>query len=242
MPSSTEIADRFQAMDRLLADRRIFPLSLCPERRLATTFQELFCNLRQLTDDGRILLEIGRQLYRAVDAQIVNFPQNIYWDFDYLAGVFWRAPSIVGMGETGEKIVQLQALFGVHSPIRFCYVHDFTYGYDWARWVRKAPQARQNYSPYDRVFLDYMLQRGQEILAAIAANDPIYPQLDPAQYRNRFAFSRAPADETRLLTDLARSNTIPIQAWRFDAVPEWRLPYADLRCRRARELGIAFIE
>ncbi|MBF0238620.1 MAG: ATP-binding protein, partial [SAR324 cluster bacterium] len=39
--------------------------------------------------------------------------------------------------EIEKKMIMLQELFGIQSPLKFRYVHDFMYGYDWIKWVQK---------------------------------------------------------------------------------------------------------
>jgi hypothetical protein len=135
-------------------------------------------------------------------------------------------------------LVDVQALYGVHSAIRFRYVHDFIYGYDWARWVAREPQARAAIGPYDPIFVQRMRDRSAELLALIHANDDTYPPLAPNAARNPFGFSREPAAESALLFKLASADLIPVEAWRADSVPNWNRPYGELRERQARELGL----
>ena len=72
------------------------------------------------------------------------------------------------MRETTELLVDVQARYGARSAIRFRYVHDFIYGYDWARWVAREPETRTAIGPYDPVFLKRMRDRADELLELIA--------------------------------------------------------------------------
>ena len=96
------------------------------------------------------------------------------------------------MRETTELLVDVQARYGARSAIRFRYVHDFIYGYDWARWVAREPETRTAIGPYDPVFLQRMRHRADELLELIQTNDKNYPQLEQNISRNPFGFSREP--------------------------------------------------
>ena len=71
----------------------------------------------------------------------------------------------------------------------------------------------------------------------ISENDAKYPRLEAGVMRNPFEFPREPEDEARLHEDLARRGLIPVEAWRFDAVPRFSEPFSDLRRERALSLG-----
>ena len=239
-----DLIDQFRALDRRLAAQGLSPRTLAPGRDAATPFALIAEYVASQLDDTDPAREIARQLGRILDAQLENFPENIFGDFDYLAASLVRQAQKAGaealevIRRTGGKIARLQEMFGCHSPIRFRYVHDFTYGYDWAKWVAKDPARRSAVRPYDPPFLDYMIARGKELYELIAQDDRKYPTLRSAAYRNPFGFSREPEDETALLRRLAREGQIPLAAWRFDAAPDWKAPYYDIRRRLAETLGI----
>ncbi|MGB1014641.1 MAG: ferrochelatase, partial [Nannocystaceae bacterium] len=179
-----------------------------------------------------------------VRAQLANFPGNLFWDFDYLAIAVTRQaccqPDPRGHLEACfARMVELQTLFGQGTPIRFRYVHDFAYGYDWAKWVQRAPEKRQAVGPFDWDFLTYMHHRGHELLALIEADDSKYPRLRDTRSRNPFGFSREPEAERILHADLAARGLIPVANWDPNAAPTWKLDYASLRLERASVLGFA---
>jgi hypothetical protein len=239
--------DRLDRVDQKLAlERR---LSLHPERARASSLREL--SDRSLKrDDTAALKQKFAECLSAIALSIAeHFPENIFWDLDFLAASLVeqarRATEAGGenagllrLDETTQLLVEVQARYGAASPIRFRYVHDFIYGYDWARWVAREPGTRTAIGPYDPVFVRRMRDRSKELLELIAANDDTYPTLEKNVARNPFGFSREPAAETALLLELARAELIPVEAWRSDPVPNWNRPYGELRERQARELGL----
>ncbi|MEM6963082.1 MAG: hypothetical protein AAF550_15250 [Myxococcota bacterium] len=138
-----------------------------------------------------------------------------------------------------EDLISLQQLFGGASTIRFRYAHDFIYGFDWAKWVRRAPAKRAGIGPFDRPFLAFMLQRGQELIELIAQDDSDYPRLTHAGYRNPFRFSRSKEDELRLFTELSRRDLLPLRSWDACDQPRFNQDYRATRERIAEELGLA---
>jgi hypothetical protein len=140
---------------------------------------------------------------------------------------------------TTEQVIRLHRLFGQGTPIRFRYVHDFLYGFDWARWVARDPQKRSSVGPYDDVFLDYLEGRGHELLALIERDDAKYPTLRDAAPRNPFPFSREPEAEAEIHRSLARLGLIPVPAWSSEGKSTWDRPYVALREEEARRLGHA---
>ena len=40
------------------------------------------------------------------------------------------------------RMARLQHAYGRDTPIHFSYVHDFVYGYDWAKWVARGTDTR----------------------------------------------------------------------------------------------------
>ncbi len=172
-----------------------------------------------------------------VSATLEHFPENIFWDFDYLARSIRGlepAPRI----EVAQLIVGLNRRFGRTSVIAFRYAHDFLYGFDWARWAKKAPETRASIGPFAAVFLRSMDQRGRELEQLIAHNDSKYPQLPAGAARNPFEFSREPDDEFRLFSVLAERKLIPVPAWDREANLDFEPGYTRLRTETARELGL----
>jgi hypothetical protein len=181
----------------------------------------------------------ARGLRQIALAQVENFPETQFWDLDFVAAQL-LAPDLEAprLRRDIEKIVRLQRSFGRHSVLCFRYTHDFIYGYDWARWVARDPQAHREHGPFSGTFLSYLLGRGQELEALIAQDDETYHRLPQGQPRNPFSFSREPAQEQRLFSTLARRDHIPVRTWDMHEQPRWRLPFAQLRQDCARDLGI----
>jgi hypothetical protein len=113
------------------------------------------------------------------------------------------------------------------------------YGFDWAKWVAREPQARSIVGPFDAEFLRGMHQRGSELLELIAQDSEKYPTLSPGRDRNPFRFARDPGAEETLHRDLAQQNLLPLKAWSLSGDPVWDRPYAELRSQRASDLGLA---
>jgi hypothetical protein len=130
-------------------------------------------------------------------------------------------------------------LYGQQSAIRFRYVHDFMYGFDWARWVRRDPAARKGVEPFGIEFLRQTESRGRDILTLIEADDGWYPRLANGVVRNPFPFSREPEDELPLYRLLAERGCVPVGAWRLDAQPDASRDFDALREGAARSLGLA---
>ena len=141
--------------------------------------------------------------------------------------------------QTSQVLVELHETFGMRSALRFRYVHDFLYGYDWARWCQRDTPGRAGVGPYDLPFLISLAARGKQLVAAVErGEDDLYRPLDGERARNVFSFSRKPADEERLLRALVRERGIPLEAWRAEASGRWREPFARMRLNRARALNI----
>lgn len=184
-----------------------------------------------------------RSLHRVAAAQLDSFPETIFWDFDALAAHLaeLETKSVdprLDLARVSSTIAALQHLFGHRTPIHFRYVHDFMFGYDWAKWVAREPDARANVGPFDERFLRYMWRRGHELLLLIANDDEKYPKLSSGRPRNPFGFSREPSDERKLLETLAKADEIPVRAWEPSPRPTWNRPFQQLRDQRAVSLGI----
>ena len=168
-----------------------------------------------------------------VDAMLEAFPDNLLWDLEALAASVWaqgrEADEPAAVRQLWTRVAELQHLFGVHGPIRFRYIHDFVYGYDWARWVAEEPETRADIGPYDAAFVERMHRRGAELLALIDAGDAKYGPLQGDDPRNPFGFSREPKGELALHRHLAAAGDLPVQAWSAAAVPDWRRDYGKLR-------------
>ncbi len=238
-----------QRIDRHDPARR----TLNPDASRARSLQEVHARALQAAGceaHGELGLALAEGLSALAHAQLDNFPENLFWDFDYLAAAVVREATRVAETATETaaaelvrarflKIVRLHELYGRQTPIRFRYVHDFTYGYDWAKWVGRGGPARARVGPFEAPFLEHMERRGGELLELIAADDETYPALKDRRPRNPFGFSREPGPEALLHGELARRGQLPIAAWRVDAEPDPAPDYTAIRADRALALGLA---
>jgi hypothetical protein len=208
--------------------------SLAPGRRHSRSADEVAA---QVAGGAPAAAELTATLREIEAAAAAAFPGNIFWDTELLAAELLRA----GPGEIaaqGRRIAGLQALYGHNTAIRFRYVHDFLYGYDWAKWIQREPEERAGVGPFAPAFIDHQERRARELEQLIAADDAVYPSLPEGQVRNPFPFSREPEAEALLLADLAAGGLLPVEAWDPAASPRWDRPYADLRVERAAALGL----
>ena len=223
--------------------------TLHPERAHASSLLTLWQRSVKRDDSPDLKRALAESLPLIALSIAEHFPENIFWDLDFLAmSLIEQARQVATessdragierMHETTALLLDVQARYGVNSAIRFRYVHDFIYGYDWARWVAREPRTRTAIGPYDPIFVQRMRDRSQELVELILANDETYPLLGQNETRNPFGFSREPAAESALLSELARAELIPVRAWLTDPVPQWNRPYGELRERQARELGL----
>lgn len=227
-------------IDRRIVESRWGALSLDPARSTATPLTELVSSLV----DAERLPQLSAAAVTVAEAQLESFPENLFWDFDfYLASIHSdakRAPSYVGYLESVTSITAgLLRLYGKHSEICFRYVHDFMYGYDWARWVRRDPGARAALAPFGLEFLRQTESRGRDILELIDTDDDWYPKLAKGVVRNPFPFSREPEQELRLYRLMAERAWVPVEAWRVDAQPSADRDFDALREEAASSLGLS---
>ncbi|MEM1007401.1 MAG: hypothetical protein AAGJ35_00220 [Myxococcota bacterium] len=207
-----------------------------------------------------------------LDTLCVHFPGNLFWDMDFFvhALAFRHTHSPIQremrtaeqIRTLGQHITTLHEIFGNTSTIRFRYVHDFLYGFDWARWMRKrvakAPEKVSSHSaqtssvssttptetsfdperegPFDRGFLDYLQKRAGELENLIQNNDQKYPKIKEDEHRNPFSFSRTPEDEFRLHRQLALTQDIPILGWDPEGPAEWKKDASHRRQEMAQML------
>ncbi|MFN6559934.1 MAG: hypothetical protein RMY28_009005 [Nostoc sp. ChiSLP01] len=234
----------FQLIDRILAQHSVNLLSLNPEKKIITSFAELGNLITEENTDIKIITTLQETLECIVDSQLQNFPENIFWDFDFLVSSMLRQALVADEGAVSflkifcEKMVSLTEMFGINTEIRFRYVHDFLYGFDWARWVQKDPQNRAHIEPFSLVFFDYLLTKGKELIQRISHGQITSYKLCDTGYRNPFSFSREPEDEYRLLTYLAQEELIPVAVWNWNASPVWNKPFQEIRQQIALKLDI----
>ncbi|KZL49985.1 MULTISPECIES: hypothetical protein [Cyanophyceae] len=234
----------FQSLDEILAQHSVNPLTLNPHKTLITSFVELENLITAITTDQEIIVALRDSLELIIYAQVQNFPENIFWDFDFMVGSMVRQALVADEGAVsflksfGHKMVLLIELFGIKKEIRFRYVHDFMYGFDWARWVQKEPQSRSHSEPFSLVFLDNLLIKGEKLVKHINYGQVTSYNLGNTGYRNPFDFSREPEDEHLLLTSLAKEKLIPVEAWNWDISPVWNQPFQEMRQQLALKLNI----
>ena len=244
-PGPREVAqDRLAELDAMLCARPQPPLTLAPDRERAHLPTQLVEMLVQEQDRPSFAVAVAEGVADVYDAMLRGFPNNLFWDLDGLFGsVVVRARSAdgpdVAVGRALQQVAALQDVFGC-GPINFRYIHDFVYGFDWAKWVAKAPDSRREIGPFAPEFVGAMHARGHELLDVIERDvDEKYPPLCGDESRNPFAFSREPADEMKLHRTLAQRGLIPVQAWSLQPAATWDRPFAALRSQVAAELGLS---
>lgn len=218
---------------------RFGALSLDPNRAIASPPTELVSSLA----DPEQLLHLVAAASAVAEAQLQSFPENVFWDFDfYLASIHrdaCAAPDYASyLSEVTGITAGLMTLYGQQSTIRFRYVHDFMYGFDWARWVRRDPVGRRGVQPFGSEFLRRTETRGRDILRLIQSDDDWYPRLAEGVSRNPFPFSREPEQELSLYRLLAERGHVPVAAWLLDANPDAARDYDLLREDAAAFLGL----
>jgi hypothetical protein len=164
--------DSFSIFDEIIAQQSINQLSLNPQKTLATSFVELGSLVTAKTNDIQLITFLKNTLEQIISAYLNNFPENLFWDFDFLVSSMLRQALVANDAVEfltcfANKIVSLLELCGIKTKIRFRYVHDFMYGFEWARWVQKEPETRAHEEPFSLNFLDYLLVKGEEILQLI---------------------------------------------------------------------------
>ncbi len=251
MTSAARGRDALTEADQLIDRHDPARRTLNPEASRARDLREVHARVLRAVGceaRGELSLALAEGLSALARAQLDNFPENLFWDFDFLAAAVLREAVAAAARDASaaalvrarfEQIVRLHEIYGRHTPIRFRYVHDFTYGYDWAKWVRRGEPARARVGPFEGPFLGHMERRGGELLELIAGDDQTYPTLTDSRPRNPFGFSREPGPEALLHGELARLGQLPIEAWRVDAQPDPRPDYTAIRADRALALGLA---
>lgn len=213
-------------------------LSLCKGRVYATHTTQLSKAILHRDSDINLKSAFAKGVFLLEQELFKHFPENIFADFDMLfAHIITKAkqthsPSKYVLNNC-EYISKLFAVYGSNSSIRFKYIHDFLYGFDWARWVQKSPNLRHNVGPFDPVFINHLFLRGNELRKLIKQNDKKYPKLPPYKTRNPFPFSRKPSDERLLHGILAEKNLIPVTAWATNGTFSHAWDYHNKRIEQA---------
>lgn len=233
----------FSIFDEIIAQQSINQLSLNPQKILATSFAELGDLIVEKSTDIQVITSLHNTLEQIIFAELHNFPENIFWDFDLLVSSMLNQALVADDAVEflqcfGYKMVSLLELCGIKTIIRFRYLHDFMYGFEWARWVAKEPETRANEEPFSLNFLDYLLAKGEEILQRICLEKGNYYKPCGKGYRNPYCFSREPEDECRMLSYLAANQLIPVTAWNWNAQPVWNKPFQQLREQLSLKLNI----
>ena len=233
-----EHRERLEYLQARLEDRAVQYLSLDPDRAKPTRLPDLLDALSPRLSGEEATAAFVDGLNDIVEAILTHFPENIFWDLDYLASALSRAGSPRQIRLMSAMVVDLQEGFGRHSILCFRYVHDFTLGFDWCRWVKEDAQDRSDTGPFDWVFLRYLQKRRRELEALIAVNDEKYHQLEKGEIRNPFAFSREPAQEQRLHELLAENGDIPVAAWSIDGECRFDKEFGKIRVALSETLKI----
>jgi len=217
-------------------------LTLDPARQQASTLSAIGSRVVPTSMvDAPVAIAFAEGLAAIAVAMREAFPDNLLWDLDYVGASLWTNAEgdAAVLREHAASMAEVQRVFGRDTVIGFAYVHDFTYGYDWAKWVGREASTRLGIGPFDPRFVARMLDRGEELREVIASgDDDKYPPLIGAGARNPFGFSREPADELRLHRWLAQRGEIPVDNWRVDAALDPLRDYAELRVAGARALGL----
>ena len=242
LSSSRRVAEILVGADREVGAGGEDWLTLDPKRDRASTLSAIGRRvLATGPGDAPVAVAFAEGLAEIATAMREAFPDNLLWDLDFLAAELWRnaAGDATALRRHARSIAAVQDLFGRHTVIGFAYVHDFTYGYDWAKWIGRDPDARHGVRPFDPAFVAAMHERGDELRETIGeGGDDKYPPLVGAGPRNPFGFSREPEDELRLHRHLAEQGAVPVETWRQDAEPDPDRPYAALRREAAEALGL----
>ena len=215
--------------------------SLAPDRDDATPLHALASKLLDDADDADLCVAFGEGLAAIAKAQVEHFPETLYWDMDFMAASLLeqgRRHDAAYLAALCQEIAGVQEQYGRHSIICFRYVHDFTYGYDWAKWIGRCPDEREGVGPFDARFIRYLARRGGELAELIANDDEKYPKLPSGKPRNPFGFAREPQHERELFAQLAAHGELPLETWSIDARLVWDGDYANRRERRACALAI----
>jgi|JI8StandDraft_1071087.scaffolds.fasta_scaffold05245_4 hypothetical protein len=216
--------------------------SLNPKQEFVNPFVQLESSLAQLGLTAKQIDLMADHSFQIIKSAAHHFPENIFWDFDFLiyrlsANSLLRQTFEKSSAEYCTKLLRIFEIFGAHSPIKFRYIHDFIYGYDWLKWMLEKRKKNEKTDPFDDPFLDYIYSRGLELISLIEKNDADYPELDGV-FRNPFLFLRSTEEEIELHKNLSVTNQLPIEAWSISAVPRHDKNYSLIRLERSKAMGI----
>ena len=242
---SFTMLSKHPAFQALIVQDKTWPQyrSLAPNRSYARPLEQIAGDILENVMDDQFISHFCTGLHQIVQAQMYHFPKNIFADLDILGTHILRqayqAPKPVAyLDEICSLIIDLHACFGCQSPIKFCYIHDFIYGFDWAKWVRQDIAQRYTIGPFNLQFLYYLKKRADELVNLINNNDKKYPSLNSNQKRNPFNFSRTAKAEIHLHQNLAATGHIPVTAWELNGCCDWTQDFQKIRLERAQELTV----
>lgn len=241
MYASKDAQEALRAAEAVVTDAVEVPRTLAPDRSRASRLTAVVDRLASEASSGEVLDAFALGLAQIATAQVRHFPETIFWDIDAMAAELLRGPAGSDaelMRELTREIAALQAQYGRESVLAFRYIHDFTYGYDWVKWVARDEDARRDVRPFSPEFVNYLRGRGAELVELIAQNDDKYPKLPNGRPRNPFGFSRDPGHEATLFEAIARDDALPIRAWSIEPPRFDPRPFADIREACAESLGI----
>lgn len=243
VPLPMDALEHLADTDRWLTHRGGWS-SLSPECDRASSLVDLARRGLRAGDGLPFRAAFCAGLGRLARVQAEHFPGNLFCDLDLLCDSLLEASRrdsrdpVAALEHAFLVLEELNALYGRHSVIRFRYLHDFLYGWDWARWVSRDPDSRRSIGPFAPCFLEALLERARELAQLISRRDRHYHRLDPGQFRNPFVFQRDPQAERQLHSTLAARGLVPLKAWQSGSAPDWNKPWTPIRLEVARELGL----
>ena len=237
---------RLRKLDEALRQQGVLRSSVHPERSHARSFYELARAFNEAGTSPETQAAIEDLIVALASDIPRHFPENIFWDFDCLCGAIASCAASASISapnyilEATDILRELLKMFGLHSSIRFRYMHDFIYGYDFEQWEPESSLPFAEKQDFSISFLQAMLKKGRAMERCAARNGAAYPQLAEGRYRNTFSFCREPDSERLLFSHLVRQGLLPLEGWRLDGA-DVRIAgkkYRPLRNTCARELGL----
>ena len=129
--------ERFKKLESEMLDANVFMDSLSSLNASASSPSSLAMYVVQSYDEialWGVFSDFLEQMFRNM---IHHFPENIFWDLDYMIAYVigeslkFRSPEKFWEDYTC-KLNELLETFGCYGEIRFRYLHDFTYGFVWS--------------------------------------------------------------------------------------------------------------